>query len=180
MATRVGRKPIPVPSGVQVSIDAQLVKIKGPKGELSHLVHKAVTVAVVDNIINVSANDDDRALQGTTRAVLNNLVEGVTKQFSKKLLLVGVGYRAAAGKTADGCSKLDLTLGFSHPVVYVAPEGVTLNCPTQTEIEIIGCDKVKVGQTAAEIRKYREPEPYKGKGIRYSDEVIIIKETKKK
>ncbi len=190
MSSRVGRKPIDVPAGVQISVSDQLVTIKGAKGELQQALPEQVLVKFEDNQIKVSPVEGiskGDAIAGTIRALLNNHVEGVTKGFSKKLQLVGVGYRAALGTSKDPKEKrpvLNLTLGFSHPVAFIVPEGVTVLCPTVTEIEVSGLDRQKVGQAAANIRGInkglRKPEPYKGKGIRYSNEVIILKETKKK
>ena len=176
--SRIGRKPITIPSGVTVAVEGSTVKVKGPKGELSRTFEPSMKVRVEDNEILVERPSDEkreRALHGLTRALLANMVVGVTKGFERKLTLVGVGYRAAAAGDA-----LNLTLGFSHPVVHKMPKGVKVATPTQTEIVLTGADKQQVGQVAAEIRAYREPEPYKGKGVRYSDEVVILKETKKK
>ena len=176
--SRVAKKPISIPSGVQVTVNGQEVKVKGTKGELSFTMHKHVTVAQEAGELKISAVNDKQesiALAGTTRAILANMVTGVTAGFERKLELRGVGYRAQAqGKT------LNLTLGFSHPVNYAVPEGITVETPSQTEVIIKGADKQRVGQVAAEIRAYRPPEPYKGKGVRYSDERVIIKEAKKK
>jgi large subunit ribosomal protein L6 len=172
-------KPVHIPSGVQVNINAQQITIKGSKGSLVWNVHEAVKVEQVDNALKIipgthqSANA--KALAGTTCVLINNMVKGVSEGFEKKLTLIGVGYRAQAqGK------KLNLTLGFSHPVVVEAPEGITIETPSQTEIVVRGADKQKVGQFAAEIRAFRPPEPYKGKGVRYADEFVILKEAKKK
>lgn len=174
--SRVAKNPIAIPSGVEVNYVNGLVKVKGPKGELSQTMHPSVELTQADNVITMSArNDTAWALAGTMRALVNNMVTGVNTGFEKKLTIIGVGYRAALkGK------ELDLTLGFSHPVVYPIPEGINIECPTQTEIVIKGVDKQKVGQVAAEIRHYRPPEPYKGKGVRYSDEKVVRKEAKKK
>lgn len=187
MSSRVARKPIPLPAGVNVAVKEQLITVKGAKGELSQSLPHGITVAIEGNHLQVSVAEstvNGNALAGTVRAILNNHVEGVTNGFSKKLQLVGVGYRAQVGKAKDGRHTLNLTLGLSHPVVFVAPAGVTLLSPTVTEIEVVGVDKQIVGQVAANIRGIckglRQPEPYKGKGIRYVDEVIILKETKKK
>ena len=170
--------PISIPSGVQVSISEQHVSVKGSKGTLEHNVHPLVEVQQQDNMLVFKPRAEQMgaiAQTGTTRAVLRNLLTGVSKGFEKKLELVGVGYRAQAqGKV------LNLTLGFSHPVSYQLPEGVTAETPSQTEILVKGMDKQKVGQVAAEIRGYRPPEPYKGKGVKYADEHIIRKEAKKK
>ena len=176
--SRVGKMPVQMPAGVDVVINAVSITLKGPLGTLSQLLHGLVVIENVDGVLRFSASDESReanAMSGTLRALVNNMVRGVTKGFEKKLLLVGVGYRAQA----QG-DKLQLSLGFSHPVVYEMPAGVKCETPSQTEILIKGIDLQKVGQVAAEIREFRSPEPYKGKGVRYSDEVVIIKETKKK
>ena len=177
--SRIAKKALTVPAGVEVSISGQSLKVKGSKGSFDFAVHDAVEVSQEDNVLKFkSKRDGDTAgwaLAGTTRALANNMVIGVSQGFEKKLQLVGVGYRAQA----QG-NKLNLTLGFSHRVVHDMPEGVTVETPSQTEILIRGSDKQKVGQVAAEVRAYRPPEPYKGKGVKYSDEVILRKETKKK
>lgn len=176
--SRIANAPISLPSGVEVSLDGQLVKVKGSKGELQWNVHELVSLKQEDAELKVSANDDSKqavALAGTTRALVNNMVTGVTAGFEKKLTIIGVGYRAQA----QG-QKLNLTLGFSHPVVYEVPEGIKVETPSNTEIVVTGIDKQKVGQVAAEIRAYRKPEPYKGKGVRYADEYVIRKQAKKK
>jgi len=178
--------PIPIPVGVDVKIDKHVVAIKGPKGELKFELHPDVTVKLENQALLISANTAPKAdaIAGTTRAILNNHVTGVTQGFAKKLQLVGVGYRAQVTKNKDGRALLNLTLGLSHPVVFIAPKGVELVSPVVTEIEVMGLDRQLVGQVAADIRGIckglRKPEPYKGKGIRYADEVIILKETKKK
>lgn len=176
--SRIANKPIQLPASVEVKESGQQVSVKGPKGTLEHSIHGLVEMSHEDNELLFKARDESQAanaLAGTTRAVINNMVAGVTDGFEKKLELVGVGYRAQAkGKT------LNLTLGFSHPVDYALPEGVTAETPSQTEIVVKGIDKQKVGQVAAEIRAFRPPEPYKGKGVRYADEVIVRKEAKKK
>ncbi len=176
--SRIGKLPVPVPSGVEINISAQEIGIKGPRGTLSRPLSPNVKVEKDGAEIKFTVNDETReanAMSGTLRALVANMVEGVTKGFEKKLTLVGVGYRAqAAGE------KLNLTLGFSHPVVHAMPKGVKVETPTQTEIRITGIDKQLVGQVAAEVRAYRPPEPYKGKGVRYADEKVVIKETKKK
>jgi large subunit ribosomal protein L6 len=176
--SRVAKMPIQLPKGVEISASGQQATVKGPKGTLEHTIHALVEMVRDGNELTFSARDESQAanaLAGTTRALVNNLVVGVSEGFQRKLELVGVGYRAQAkGKM------LNLTLGFSHPVDYELPEGVTAETPSQTEILIKGCDKQKVGQVAAEIRAYRPPEPYKGKGVRYSDEVVVRKEAKKK
>jgi large subunit ribosomal protein L6 len=176
--SRVAKKPVEVPSGVEIKIDGRAVTVKGGKGTLQHTIHGSVEVKQDDNILSFAPRDGSKAamaLAGTTRALLDNMVTGVSNGFEKKLQLVGVGYRAQA----QG-QKLNLTLGFSHPVDYPVPEGVTVETPSQTEIVVRGADKQKVGQVAAEIRAYRPPEPYKGKGVKYADEVIVRKEAKKK
>jgi large subunit ribosomal protein L6 len=175
--SRVGKNPIVIPAGVEVSVGQQIT-VKGPLGTLKAAAHPAVKVVVEGQSVSVSKVDgavNGGAMWGTMRANLNNMVTGVSTGFQKKLQLVGVGYRAqAAGDT------LNLSLGFSHPVAHKMPAGVKVECPTQTEILIKGSDKQQVGQVAAEVRAYRKPEPYKGKGVRYADEVVVIKETKKK
>lgn len=185
MSSRVGRKPIDVPNGVDIKINSDVVIIKGPRGELSQLLPVHIGVALEDKQIKVSpkAMPGADAISGTVRAILSNHIVGVTQGFVRKLQLVGVGYRAQV-QSKEGHPLLNLTLGLSHPVSYLAPKGITLACPTVTEIEVSGIDKQLVGQVAADIRGIcggiRRPEPYKGKGIRYADEVIILKETKKK
>jgi large subunit ribosomal protein L6 len=167
-----------VPKGVEVTATATAVKVKGPKGELTLQLNPDVEVRVADAKAQVSARSAARTanvVSGTTRALLANMVTGVTKGFERKLELVGVGYRAQAQGR-----KLNLTLGFSHPVAYPVPEGITIETPSQTEIIVKGIDRQKVGQVAADIRSYRSPEPYKGKGVRYSDEQVVLKEAKKK
>jgi len=175
--SRVAKNPVEVPKGVEVAISGQAVTVKGGKGSLQRDVHASVKVEQTDNVLTFAPKDGSRAamaLAGTTRALINNMVIGVTEGFEKKLQLVGVGYRAAQGQ------KLNLTLGFSHPIDYVVPEGVTVETPSQTDVIVKGMDKQKVGQVAAEIRAYRPPEPYKGKGVKYVDEIIVRKEAKKK
>ena len=170
--------PVPLPKGVELTQAGGKVRVKGPKGELSHVLNPQVEISVADGVARISSRtqaDAARALAGTTRALLSNMVKGVAAGFERKLELVGVGYRAQAqGK------KLNLTLGFSHPVAFPVPDGITIDTPTQTEIVIKGADKQKVGQVAADIRSYRPPEPYKGKGVRYAGEKVVIKEAKKK
>jgi large subunit ribosomal protein L6 len=176
--SRVGKLPIPVPKGVEASVAADKVSIKGPLGTLALPLTQAVRVKKDGEALVVeTANESDEAnaMSGTVRALMANMITGVTKGFERKLNLVGVGYRAQA----QG-DKLNLSLGFSHPVVHQMPQGVKVETPTQTEIVIKGMDRQLVGQVAAEVRAYRPPEPYKGKGIRYSDETIVLKETKKK
>ena len=175
--SRVGKNPVIIPAGVEVKVGADIV-VKGPLGTLKIAAHPSVAVTVEGQNVTVSAvagADNANAMWGTMRANLNNMVNGVSKGFEKKLQLVGVGYRAQAQGDV-----LNLSLGFSHPVAHKMPAGVTVACPTQTEILIKGSDKQQVGQVAAEVRAYRKPEPYKGKGVRYVDETVVIKETKKK
>jgi large subunit ribosomal protein L6 len=167
-----------IPGGVEVKIAGSDLSIKGPLGTLNHVVHSSITVEREGDALVFKPREgavNANALSGTTRAVVNNMVAGVTKGFERKLTLVGVGYRAQA----QG-DKLNLSLGFSHPVEYLLPDGIKAETPTQTEIIIKGIDKQRVGQVAAEVRAYRAPEPYKGKGVRYADEKVVIKETKKK
>jgi large subunit ribosomal protein L6 len=176
--SRIGKSPVALPKGVDISMDAASVTVKGPLGSLTRPV--AGNVKIVkdgDVLLFEPANDgaDANAMSGTVRALLANMVTGVTRGFERRLSLVGVGYRAQA----QG-DKVNLTLGFSHPVVHSMPKGVKVETPTQTEIVIKGMDKQLVGQVAAEIRSYRPPEPYKGKGVRYTGEQITLKETKKK
>jgi len=174
--SRVGRKPITIPSGVEVTIDGNTVTVKGPKGTLTRQIHPEMTVKKEDNVIKVERPSDDRvhrALHGTTRTLIANMAEGVRKGFSKTLELVGVGYRAQKkGKTVV------LNVGYSHPVEVAETDGVELEVPSATQIIVKGIDKEKVGAVAANIRAVREPEPYKGKGIKYSDERIRRKEGK--
>jgi large subunit ribosomal protein L6 len=176
--SRVAKNPVLVPSGVEVALIANEVSVKGPLGTLRQVLSDDVSVVREgDSLLCKAQNKSTKAdaMSGTIRALLANMVQGVSKGFERKLTLVGVGYRAqAAGDT------LNLTLGYSHPVVYKMPAGVKVETPTQTEVVLKGSDKQRVGQVAAEIRAFREPEPYKGKGVRYSDEVVILKETKKK
>lgn len=176
--SRIANKPVELPSGVEVSISGQSMSVKGKNGTMSMDVNEKVEVRQEGNVISFSGNegvDGAVAMAGTMRSLANNMVVGVTQGFEKKLELIGVGYRAQA----QG-SKLNLTLGFSHPVVYEVPEGITVETPSQTEIVVKGADKQRVGQVSADIRAYRPPEPYKGKGVRYSDERVIRKEAKKK
>jgi len=171
--------PIPVPAGVEVSIALDSISVKGPLGTLRQFLHPLVGVVQNGSTLHVEARDAAQrmsvALSGTFRAIIANMVQGVSKGFERRLTLVGTGYRAQSQGTA-----LNLSLGFSHPVVYALPEGVKAETPTQTEIVIKGSDRQKVGQVAAEIRAFRPPEPYKGKGVRYSDERVALKEVKKK
>jgi len=168
--SRVGKAPITLPSGVSVDIDGQKVKVKGPKGELLREFHERVSITQEDGVLTVSRSDDDRqsrALHGLSRALLANMVIGVSEGYKKELSIVGVGYRAALNGNS-----IDLQLGFSHPVSVDAPAGITFEVPEQTKIIISGIDKESVGQIASEIRAIRPPEPYKGKGIRYVDEYV--------
>ena len=170
--------PVPLPKGVALTQARGTVLVKGPKGELSLVVNSNVEIKVAEGEALISSRSEAqtaRAIAGTTRALLSNMVSGVSKGYERKLELVGVGYRAQAQGR-----KLNLTLGFSHPVAYVVPEGITIDTPSQTEIVIKGADKQKVGQVAADIRRYRPPEPYKGKGVRYAGEKVVLKEAKKK
>lgn len=176
--SRVAKKPVEFPKGVEISLVDGLLKAKGPKGELMINVNNEVEVEVGDSTASVGARSGSkfsRAMAGTTRALISNMVTGVSDGFEKKLELRGVGYRTKVqGK------ELNLTLGFSHPVNYSIPEGIKIETPTQTEIVVSGIDKQQVGQVAAEIRRFRPPEPYKGKGVRYVDEHVVMKEAKKK
>lgn len=174
--SRIAKAPITVAKGVDVKIEGQHVSVKGGKGSMELDVHANVSVKLEDGVMTVTPVDDSAwAMAGTMRAVLSNMVNGVSEGFAKKLQLVGVGYRAQGkGKV------LNLNLGFSHPIDYPVPEGITIETPSQTEIVVSGSDKQRVGQVAAEIRAFRPPEPYKGKGVRYADERIIRKEAKKK
>ncbi|POB00052.1 50S ribosomal protein L6 [Chromobacterium sinusclupearum] len=176
--SRVAKNPVAIPAGVEVKFGAAEVTVKGALGSLSTALCNDVEVKLDNNQLTFAAKNDSkfaRAMSGTLRALLNNMVNGVSKGFEKKLQLVGVGYRAQAqGDT------LNLSLGFSHPVAHKMPEGIKVETPTQTEILVKGANKQLVGQVAAEIRAYRSPEPYKGKGVRYADEVVVLKETKKK
>jgi len=176
--SRVAKSPVQLPSGVEVTLKGQNLSVKGSKGTLELVVQDSVTVNQNDNVLTfgVAAGDKSAAaMAGTMRSLVNNMVIGVSVGFEKKLILNGVGYRAKAAGNV-----LSLTLGFSHPVDYELPEGVSATTPTQTEIVVSGTDKQKVGQAAAEIRAYRPPEPYKGKGVRYADEHVRRKEAKKK
>ena len=176
--SRIANYPVVLPEKVTVTLTPDQISVKGPLGELTQKLTGRVKVEKVENRLEFKANDNSRqanAMSGTVRALVNNMVNGVTKGFEKRLTLVGVGYRAQA----QG-DKLNLTLGFSHPIVHALPKGVKAETPTQTEIVIKGTDRQLVGQVAAEVRAHRPPEPYKGKGVRYADEVIVLKETKKK
>jgi large subunit ribosomal protein L6 len=173
--SRIAKTPIELPSGVEINVQGREVKVKGPKGNLAMQLNPQVSLEQDEkNYVVKPASNSDIPMAGTYRSLVNNMVVGVSDGFEKKLTLVGVGYRAQV----QG-SKLTLALGFSHPVVYDAPEGITIEAPSQTEIVIKGCDKQKVGQVASEIRAFRPPEPYKGKGVRYSDERVVRKEAKK-
>lgn len=176
--TRIANNPISLPSGVNVNLDGATLIVKGGKGEQKIVVKDTVALEIENNEIRVAAKCSDkqaRAMAGTMRSLVNNMVTGVSQGFEKKLNLIGVGYRAQVkGKS------LSLTLGFSHPVEYGIPEGIAIETPSQTEIIVTGISKQQVGQVAADIRAYRPPEPYKGKGVRYSDERVVRKEAKKK
>ena len=176
--SRIGNSPIEMPSGVDVSINGYEVTVKGQKGSLTRNISSVVKLVQKDNVLLVEYDESDKTanmMAGTTRANINNMVVGVSTGFSRKLQLIGVGYRAKMqGKL------LNLTLGFSHPVNHTVPEGITIETPSQTEIVVSGTDKQQVGQVSAEIRAYRPPEPYKGKGVRYADEQVVRKEAKKK
>ena len=175
--SRVGKSPI-VLQGAEATLSDEKITVKGPLGTISQAANRLVKVVNDNGTLKFEPTDESReanAMSGTMRAIVANMVQGVTKGFERKLTLVGVGYRAQA----QG-DKLNLSLGFSHPVVHQMPQGVKAETPSQTEIVIKGIDKQQVGQTAAEVRGYRPPEPYKGKGVRYADEVVILKETKKK
>ena len=174
--SRIGKLPVSVPAGVEVSINGTEVSVKGPKGELTRTFYSELTIELEENQIVVSRPNDEREARsqhGLTRTLINNMVIGVSEGYSKTLELVGVGYRAAVKG-----DKLELNLGFSHPVLVDKPEGITFECPDQAKIVVSGIDKQQVGQVAADIRKWRKPEPYKGKGIRYQGEHIRRKEGK--
>jgi large subunit ribosomal protein L6 len=176
--SRIANYPVLVPEKVEVTVKPDEISVKGPLGTLTQKVSQRVKIERIENRLEFKMNENSRqanALSGTVRALVANMVAGVTKGFEKRLTLVGVGYRAQA----QG-DKLNLTLGFSHPVVHQLPKGVKAETPTQTEIILKGTDKQVVGQVAAEVRRYRSPEPYKGKGVRYTGEQITLKETKKK
>lgn len=176
--SRVAKAPVIIPDDVEVKLNGQNISIKGKNGELTRSVHKAVKVQYTDNLLTFAPREgypNGWALAGTTRALLNSMVIGVTNGFTKKLQMVGVGYRA----TVKG-NVVNLSLGFFHPIIYQLPVGITAECPSQTEVVLKGADKQIIGQVAADLRAYRRPEPYKGKGIRYADEVVRIKEAKKK
>ena len=176
--SRIAKEPVSIPANVEVDLSASDISVKGPLGKLQWSINSDVTVEHKDDNLLVKVANDSRqanAMSGTMRSLLANMVQGVSQGYEKKLLLVGVGYRAKADK-----ENLSLTLGFSHPVVYKLPDGIKAETPSQTEILIKGIDKQKVGQVAAEVRAFRKPEPYKGKGVRYADEVVVMKEAKKK
>lgn len=176
--SRIGKSPVELPKGVEFRQEGNVVTLKGGKGSLSLELNSEVELKQEDNVLIIAPRSGSRfaaAISGTMRSLLANMAEGVSEGFERKLELVGVGYRAQA----QG-NKLNLTLGFSHPVVHEVPQGVSIETPSQTEIVIKGADKQQVGQVAAEIRRYRPPEPYKGKGVRYADERVVIKEAKKK
>lgn len=176
--SRIGKSPVAVPKGVEVTIGQDRLSVKGPLGTLSHVLGNRVKVAREgENLVFAVADEsyEANAMSGTLRALVSNMVTGVTKGFERKLTLVGVGYRAQA----QG-DKLNLSLGFSHPVVQQMPQGIKVETPSQTEILVKGSDKQLVGKVAAEIRAVRPPEPYKGKGVRYANEKVVLKETKKK
>lgn len=172
--SRVGSQPISIPSGVEITIEQHHVVVKGPKGTLEHDVPESIAIARDDDTLTVTRSDDERenrALHGLTRSLVANMVEGVSEGFRRELEIVGVGYRVQA----QGSTKLELQLGFSHPVHFEAPEGVSFEVPAPNRINVSGFDKQQVGQVAADIRKLRKPEPYKGKGIRYVDEHVLRK-----
>jgi large subunit ribosomal protein L6 len=173
--SRIANKSIEIPKGVEVSVSGQKITCKGQKGSLSLDVENSVVFEYKDNVIQFKSNESNTAITGTMRALMSNVVTGVSQGFTRKLMLVGVGYRAQM-KGKD----LSLSLGFSHPVEYPTPEGITISVPSATEIVVEGCDKQKLGQVCAEIRAFRPPEPYKGKGVKYEDEQIVRKEAKKK
>ena len=176
--SRIAKAPVAIPSGVDIKLDGNKMTVKGSKGQLSHILNSAVNVDIADNVIQVQLDKDNKeatAQAGTARAILNNMVTGVSAGFEKKLTLIGVGYRAQAKENI-----LNLALGFSHPVDFEVPAGITVETPTQTEIVVRGSDKQLVGEVAAKIRAYRPPEPYKGKGVRYAEEHVVRKEAKKK
>ena len=174
--SRIANSPVELPSGVEVKLEGQDLTVKGGKGSLALSLVEGVQVSQEDNVLTFAFDSDaSKAMAGTTRALVSNMVRGVSEGWEKKLVLNGVGYRAnVSGK------KVNLTLGLSHPVEYELPEGISAETPSQTEIVVKGIDKQKVGQVAAEIRRYRPPEPYKGKGVRYVDEHVVMKEAKKK
>ena len=174
--SRIGHNPVKLPPKVEVTLDAGAISVKGPLGTLTRTYGPEIAIEKSgDTLVCKAANEEAGPMHGTLRALVANMVKGVTAGFEKKLTLVGVGFRAQAAG-----DKINLSLGFSHPVVHTMPKGVKVETPVQTEILVKGIDKQQVGQVAAEIRAYRPPEPYKGKGVRYHDERVVIKETKKK
>ncbi len=176
--SRIAKAPVIIPSDVEINLDGNIMTVKGIKGQLSLTLNSAVNVDIADNVVHVQWDKDNKkatAQAGTARAILSNMVTGVSAGFEKKLILIGVGYRAQAKE-----SILSLSLGFSHPVDFEVPAGITVETPTQTEIVVRGTDKQLVGEVSAKIRAYRPPEPYKGKGVRYADEHVVRKEAKKK
>ena len=176
--SRIAKNPVPIASGVEAELKGNSLTVKGPRGSLAMECHTEVQVDKVDGELRVAPRSGSRfarAMAGTTRSLISNMVTGVTAGFERKLTLVGVGYRARA----QG-QQLNMTLGFSHPIDYRVPEDVTIETPSQTEIVVRGIDRQRVGQVAAELRRFRPPEPYKGKGVRYADERVVLKEAKKK
>ena len=176
--SRIAKAPVAIPSGVDIKLEGNNMTVKGSKGQLSFMFNSAISVDITDNVVSMQWDRDDKnatAQAGTARAIVSNMVTGVSAGFEKKLTLIGVGYRAQAKENI-----LNLTLGFSHPVDFEVPAGITVETPTQTEIVVRGSDKQQVGQVAAKIRAYRPPEPYKGKGVRYAEEHVARKEAKKK
>ena len=176
--SRIAKAPVNIPKGVEIDLVGNQLIIKGTNGQLSHTLNSAVNVNISNDVVQVEWNNDDKkatAQAGTARAILSNMVKGVSDGFEKRLTLIGVGYRAQAKENI-----LSLSLGFSHPVDFVVPSGIAVETPTQTEIIVRGNDKQLVGEVSAKIRAYRPPEPYKGKGVRYSDEHVVRKEAKKK
>ena len=176
--SRIGKRPVSIPGGVTAAVDGQVVKVKGPKGELQHVLVDAILAKIDKENIEIAMREDTRearAMWGMSRTLVANLVTGVTEGFTKTLEINGVGYRAAVKG-----SNLELQLGFSHDVAFAIPEGIQVKCPKPTEIVLTGIDKQKLGQAAAEIRRFRPPEPYKGKGVRYAEEFVFRKEGKKK
>lgn len=176
--SRIAKAPVTIPSGVDIKLEGNNMTVKGSKGQLSFNFNPAISIEIADNVISMQWNRDDKnatAQAGTARAIVSNMVTGVSAGFERKLTLIGVGYRAQAKENI-----LSLSLGFSHPVDFEVPAGVSVETPTQTEIVIKGSDKQQVGQVAAKIRAYRPPEPYKGKGVRYAEEHVARKEAKKK
>jgi len=176
--SRIAKAPVTIPKGVDIKLHGNKMTVKGSKGQLSHILNSAVNIDIADNVIHMQWDKDNKeatAQAGTARAILNNMVTGVSAGFERKLTLIGVGYRAQAKENI-----LSLSLGFSHPVDFKVPDGITVETPTQTEIVVRGTDKQLVGEVSAKIRAYRPPEPYKGKGVRYAEEHVVRKEAKKK